>query len=58
VLVFRTYGWYAFTSANPMVLLMPSEKSPGRVLRFTLNAPSPPTPDEGFQMNHVPRFAA
>ena len=26
LLVFRAYGWYALTSANPMVLLIPSRK--------------------------------
>src|SRR5262245_24673957 len=58
LLVLRTYAWYALTSAKPMVLLMPSTKSAGRVLMFTENAPSPPWPVRGSRMNQVPRLAA
>src|SRR5262249_42088357 len=56
--VLRTYAWYAFTSAKPIVLLIPSVKSAGRVWRFTGIAPSPPCPLAGAQTNHVPKFAA
>ena len=53
---------YAFTSANPTVLLSPSVKSPTRVPPFGLlvqeMAPSPPCPVAGFQTSHVPTLAA
>src|SRR5437899_2019263 len=42
VLVLRTYPWYAFTSAKPIVLLIPSVKSAGRREPLTAMAPLPP----------------
>src|SRR4051794_29619806 len=56
------YAPYAFTSANPTVLLSPSVNEAGRVpplgsLVSTI-APSPPTPVTGFHTSHVPSLAA